>query len=152
MNTARRAGATSLATLSACVVAFVAIHAAAPQWAQSAGLDFWELPEATENQRREKEREKAIDTQADDLAQQIAGAESAANGVIEDRLEWAVAVDQIADMNRGRVGFLEALQVQFHPVTAERELYEQYLREKISSKLANDPTRQCEVMARISAR
>lgn len=152
MNTARRAGATSLATLAACVVGFVVVHAMAPQWAQSAGLDFWEMPEAHALQQRENERAAKIEAHADDLAQRIAAGDTVATAVIEDRLEWEAAVSQIEEINRDREGFIISLEVQFYPERNERELLASYLRKKIELKLAGDPTRQWEVMTRISGR
>jgi hypothetical protein len=152
MTTARRAGATSLATLSACMVGFVVVHAMAPQWAQSAGLDFWQMPEAQAAQRRENEREAHIEAHADDLAQRIAAGDTVANAFIEGRIEWDAAVDQIVEINRGRDGFPIALEAQFYGVTDTRELHSLYLRAKVRTKVERDPTRQCEVMARITDR
>lgn len=152
MNNARRTGATSLATLATCGVAFVAIHAIAPQWAQSAGLDFWQMPEAHAVQKSENERGLRIEAHADDLCQRIAASDTVANAVVDNQLGWESAVDRIIQINRGRDGFSIALQAQHDPVTDDRELHACYLRDKIIDKLKNDPTRQCDVMARISAR
>ena len=152
MNTARRAGATSLATLAACVVAFVALHGFAPQWAQSAGLDFWRMPEAVEHQRREQERERDIDDQSEELGLQIAAGDTVAAAVIEDRLGFEEAVDQIAEINRDRPGFHEALRAQYRPISVDRDLIARYLLDKVESRLENDPSRRCDVMSRITSR
>jgi len=152
MTTARRAGATSLTTLAACVVAFVLVNAFAPQWAQSAGLDFWEMPSAMDQQRFENDRLRQIEAQSETLADQIAAGESVAVAVIENRIGFQAGVDQILEINRERPGFREALTSQYFPTTDWRALHERYLEDKIRHRLADDPTRLADVMCRVSDR
>jgi hypothetical protein len=152
MKTARRAGASSLATLSACLVAFVVAHAVSPKWARSAGLDFWNMSEARELQQQEDERRRDIESHADDLLQQIAAGDTVVQAVIENRMDWNTAVDQIVEINRDRDGFQIALEGLYRPVKDERELGACHLRAKIRLKLADEPSHLNEVMNRINAR
>lgn len=152
MTTARRTGATSLTTLAASMAAFIGLHLFAPQWARSAGLDFWHAARDAELQQEAKERSREIDSGAERLAQQISAADTIATAVIEDRLAFDVAVDQIAEINRDRSGMPEALRSgdMFH--APERELWERYLMDKVRSKLEDDPSRQAEVLTRLTCR
>lgn len=152
MTTARRTGATSLTTLAACVAAFIAIHALAPQWAHSAGLDFWEASDDTAVLQREAQRRQDIEDQKDRLAQQIAVADSIATATIDNGMSFDAAVDQIIEVNRDRAGLLQSLRSQYIEATTERQLWEHYLLGKVKGRLEWDPSLQADVLARLTCR
>jgi hypothetical protein len=152
MKTSRRVGVVSLATLSACFLAGIVAHTVAPEWTRTAGLDFWNLPAARREQQREDQRTREIEASAEDLCQRVAADNTVAQAVIDDRMEWTVAVDQILEINRNYVGFLISLETRFFPLKDPRELAARYLWEKIETKLARDASRRNEVMSRIRTR
>ncbi|MFO0803127.1 MAG: hypothetical protein U0791_08415 [Gemmataceae bacterium] len=152
MSIARRTGATSLTTLAACVAAFIVLHALAPQWAHSAGLDFWQAAEEAEKQQQAKERRHEIDGLAERLSQQIAAGDAIASAVIEQRMAVDDAIDKLAEVNHGRPGFPEVLRTGEFFNAPERELWERYLLSRIRAKLDDDPSRLAEVLNRLSGR
>lgn len=151
MNAARRTGATSLGTLAAFGAAFISVHVLAPQWARSAGLDVWRYPGAVQRQQFEDERAIEIESGFDRLTQQIAAGDAIAAALIEGRLTLAAAADQVADINRDRPGFTDALNTQFPAARTQRERFELYLLAKVSLQLADEPSHREEVLARIQS-
>jgi len=149
MSATRRTGATSLATLAAFAAAFVSVHVIAPQWAQSAGLDFWQLPGEVDKCESEQERERELEAIQDRLSQQIAASEATATAFIERRITFSTAVDQILEINSDRSGFEEALHANFRTGKTHRDRVGSYLLAKVESRLADDPTRRAEVLARV---
>jgi hypothetical protein len=80
---------------------------------------------------RERTRGREIDSTEEDFAECVAAGNSIARLVRERRIDWDAAVDQIGEINHGRVGFLMTLRAVHPHARTERELYAAYLRAKI---------------------
>ncbi len=141
-----------MTTLAVFLTAFIGMNAFAPQWSRAAGLDFWEMQEAVEIQKLEHERRQVIDNSMAVLSEQIAAGESVTDALLEARVSLAEATDQAVQINRDRPGFDQALLSQYAEETTKRARVERYLLDKISGRLANDPSRLAEVLARITCR
>jgi len=133
MSAARRAGVASLAALAGLSITIGSLHAIAPQWVRHAGLDAWNWTEEKSILERERQRRIDIDATATELADRISASDAIAHAVIEGRVEWETAVDQIVEINRGREGFLLSLRAAHPRATTDRDLHAAYLLEKVSS-------------------
>ena len=145
----RRTGVASLATLAACVVAFLVLNLLVPQWAQAAGLDVWNVEAAVAVLKQEKVRERELDDAQDQLAEQIAACDAVVADLIAGRIALPSAVDWVEDINRERPGFASVL-IHIDPdAHSHRERIEQYTIAKVRAKLAGDPTRLAAVLDRL---
>ena len=147
----RRTGVASIATLAAFAAAFILVNLLAPHWAQSVGLDFWEIEASVANLKKETERTRDIGRIQERMGEQIAAGESIVAALIEGRMTLPHAVDQLVEINRDRPGFAEALTCFHHSAPTHRDRVEQYVLANLRSTLGNDPSRLAEVLKRLEA-
>ena len=136
----RRTGAASLAAIAAFTATFILVHSLAPHWARAAGLDFWKIDDAVAELKREDLREREIAATQERLSGQIAAGDSIVSALIEGRMTLAIAVGQIAEINRDRPGFLDVLAYVHPDARTPFERLEEYALAKVKIRLAADPT------------
>ena len=147
----RRAGATTFTTLGAFVGAFILIQFLDPQWARAAGLDVWKLDDAVEHLRREEDRQKDLAEEQDHMYRQIGACDPVAAALIEDRIEFCAAVNEIEEITRDLAGFDGTLALMYSECKTHRERVARYTISKVRSKLSTQPAKQAEVTARLEA-
>jgi hypothetical protein len=147
----RRTGGTTLAILAAFAGVFMLIHLLAPQWARTVGLDVWEMDTAVARCRHEGERKRELDDVMEHLSAQFAASDAVVLALIEDRIAFDAAVEEMDEINRDRTELDDVLQIAHSRAHTHEERIARYTIAKVQARLATDPARLAEVTARLEA-
>src|SRR5437899_2160387 len=132
MSVFRRTGMTTVAVLVGIVLVLVAVFAAAPAWARGAGLDVWNLGSAKADQAAAADRRNELEDQHDRLWQQVSAGDLVVDRLIEGKVGLAEAVEELAQINADRPGFVVGLRCHHRELkdAPERELIALYAVDK----------------------
>ena len=148
--TARRTGIVSVAALAALTLTVGVVHAVAPDWSRRMGFDVWNIGEAEAEARDAAQVAHDLCRTGDLIGRQIEASGHVARALAAGRLTLAAAVEELARVNAARAAFLEALRCTNPSASDDRELLAWYALKKVWIELAADPSRQAEVMARLT--
>jgi hypothetical protein len=137
MTNARRAGATSAATLFGLALTIVFAHAIAPEWIRRVGLDVWNLPSAIADSQSADRQSASLNAQEDQLFQEITLGDSIAAQIVAGSLSLEAAVDEMEPIMRNRSGFVITMQ-QYYGVSSFRQGVALYLISRLS-RIMSDP-------------
>ena len=140
MTTFRRTGTTSAAVLSGLVAMFGLMHVAAPEWAQQAGLDVWNLAEAQERMRATTEESARLRDEVEQLRESIEAAEHLTTRLIKGEVTLAHATEVIEPLMLERRGFRSSASISY-PAPTFRLMVARYLIDHARRTLQSDPSR-----------
>lgn len=145
----RRPGIASGAALAAIALALGVAHAAAPEWMRETGLDVWNRADVQVEEAAEQLRHEQITQTHNELNRQIAASEATAAALIEGYVSLADAAEELARINRDRVGFEYTLASLYPGAPTFRARVARYVIDRVHKRLAHDPTREATVLARL---
>jgi hypothetical protein len=124
-------------------------HLAAPRWAHAAGLDLWNFPEVNEVQQREFQRQRELEDLQEQLSRQIVACEGVVSNLIDGRIAFAEAVDQMDEITRSRPGFDEVLRAVHFQGKTHRERVALFTLGRVKRALEDDPSRQAAILSKL---
>jgi hypothetical protein len=130
MTTIRRAGTASVATLSGLVLTLGLMQTAAPEWARFAGLDVWNVSAAQESCRAADQRRGALETQAEQLHDEIQFIEQVASRLAAGTISMAAATDSVEPILRERSAFNTVAEI-YYPAPTFRLTVARYLSARV---------------------
>jgi len=145
----RRVGATTLGTLAAFAGAFVLVHLLAPNWAHAVGLDVWEVQKEIAHRQQEDQRKRELEDEMNQLCRQIGASQVVIEALIEGRITFETAVEQIGQINEERPGFESVLETIYPSAGSRQECLCLYVLARVRSMVADEPERQAEVLHRL---
>ncbi len=145
----RRSGVLGPATLAAFASGLLLVHLMAPGWPSAFQFNGSELEEAVETYRSEIQRRRELDDDFDQFSSRVGACDSIAVALIDQRITFAAAVDEIDALTRDRPGFEETLLLMYPEVRSRRDLIARHTIDRARRMLAGDPTRQKEVIERL---
>lgn len=113
MTSIQRSGTASVAGLAGLVLTFGLVQAAAPEWANSTGLDVWNLSALAERVKATELQEETLATQMDQLRSEMEFAEHTSHRLANYSLSLAGATDLMEPILRQRSGF-ECVVIHFY--------------------------------------
>jgi hypothetical protein len=137
MTTARRAGATSIATLSGLALTVALANGFAPRWVRQSGLDFWNMPSVVYADQTAERESASIKEQQQRLYQEIQLSNNIAEELAAGTLSLKDAVDEMEPIMRNRSGFKETLAVNYG-TSSLREGVAHYLVSRVPRSLTHD--------------
>jgi hypothetical protein len=143
MTNARRAGATSAATLFGLALTIVFAHAIAPEWIRRAGLDVWNLPSAIADSQTADQQLASLNAQEEQLFQEITLGDSIIAQITAGSLSLEAAVDEMEPIMRNRSGFAVTVQ-QYYGVSSFRQGVALYLISRLP-RIISDPVQRAAV-------
>jgi len=146
----RRAGLTSVATLSGITLTVALLQAAAPDWSRAAGLDVWNYSSYEGDLRQSVAARDRLEAVQEQLDGQIAASAHVVGELIAGRIAFPAALDELEVINRDRLAFDGTMQARY-PAATPRERMAHYVRSKIRAQLDGTPVLQDRVLARLEA-
>jgi hypothetical protein len=137
MTSARRAGATTVATLCGLALTVVAAEAFAHRWVQRAGLDVWNLSSAISANKTADQEYASLKAKEQKLYREIQLSNIVAEELAAGTITLKDAVDEMEPVLRNRTGFVETLQVSFG-ASSLREGVARYLISRIPRSMTHD--------------
>jgi hypothetical protein len=147
----RRPGIASVTALAGITAALAAVHALAPGWARSAGLDVWNLAVVEAEYEALMVEGDELSARQGQLWHQIEAGEYLGSRLAAGRLPLSEAADEVLRVNHDRPGLFCVLRRDFPTARTDRELAARYAIAKAELLLRDDPARLARELARLEA-
>ena len=116
----------------------VGVSYADPEWVESWGIDFWNLPKMNSRMNDVELQNHRLNQIGDSIARRIAIRESIGDDVVQKRITLESAANQFEDLNRTFPPIVETIRYQFESTNetylARRQLVE-YLKTRAPANL-----------------
>jgi hypothetical protein len=122
MTTARRAGASSAATLFALATAIVLAHVVAPDWTKAAGLDLWEVPALRNQTANYAKHCSELNEEIEESRNRVAIKEHLIELLVSGEMSLKDVTDEFLELNRGHNNYMIMIRRTFNGSTDREKI------------------------------